>query len=79
MSWRASLISKIVVSIRFAGLEHQQFRRFLCLHAASMVIALCHFAVASIPLTFFAFQYLIEFHYNLNQLAWVRFFPGLLS
>ena len=44
-----------------------------------MVIALRHFAVSSIPLTFFTFEYLIEFHYNFSQLAWVRFFTGLLS
>jgi len=44
-----------------------------------MVIALGQIAVSSIPLTFFTFEYVIEFHYNVNQLARVRFFTGLLS
>jgi hypothetical protein len=44
-----------------------------------MVIALGQIAVSSIPLTFFTFEYLIEFHYNVDQLAWVCFFTGLLS
>jgi hypothetical protein len=32
-----------------------------------------------LPSSFFTFQYLIEFHYSYNQLAWVHFFTGLLS
>jgi len=79
MSWRASLINELVVSIKVRDWNTSNFARSCVLHAASMVIALCHLAVSSIPLTFFAFQYLIEFHYNFNQLAWVRFFTGLLS
>jgi hypothetical protein len=72
MSWRASLINELVVSIKVRDWNTSNFARSCVLHAASMVIALCHLAVSSIPLTFFAFQYLIE-------LAWVRFFTGLLS
>ncbi len=79
ISWRASLINELVVSIKVRDWNTSNFARSCVLHAASMVIALCRFAVSSIPLTFFTFEYLIEFHYNVNQLAWVRFFTGLFS
>jgi len=79
MSWRASLINELVVSIKVRDWNTSNFARSCVLHAASMVIVLCNFAVSSIPLTFFTFEYVIEFHYNVNQLARVRFFTGLLS
>jgi hypothetical protein len=59
--------------------DTNDFARSRILHAVSMVILLRDFAVSPLPLIFFTFQYLIEFHYNFNQLAWVRFFTGLLS
>jgi hypothetical protein len=64
--WRASPISKVVVSIRWRDWDTNDFALSRILHAVSMVISLRDFAVSPIPLTFFTFQYLIEFRYNFN-------------
>jgi hypothetical protein len=63
-SWRASL---------------NDSARSVILHVSSMVISLCSFAISAIPLIFFTFQCLIEFHCKFSQLIRIHFFTDLLS
>jgi hypothetical protein len=56
MSWRASRINELAVSIKVRDSNTSNFARSWVLHVASIVIPLCHLlAVRPLPPVFFTF------------------------